>query len=71
MDKWNKIVRIMKDESVKPNRTAEIADRIFQDLKRMRIKDKGKFRQRMGPEYESWIVKLEDDYDSDLVSKCC
>ena len=44
MEEWNKTVRILKDESVHPNKTAQLADRIFQDLKRMNIKDKKKFR---------------------------
>ena len=67
MEEWNKMVRILKDESTQPNKTAELADRIFQDLKRMKIKDKTKFVQRLGPEFENWALKLEDDYPSFLV----
>lgn len=68
MDEWNKMVRILKDESVAPNKTAEFAERIFQDLIRMRIRDKGKFKQRMGPEFENWVLELEEDYPSFLVT---
>jgi len=68
MEEWNKAVRILKDESVAPNKTSEFADRIFQDLKRMKIKDKGKFKQRMGPEFENWALKLEEDYPSFIVT---
>jgi len=68
MDEWNKMVRILKDESMQPNKTAELADRIFQDLKRMKIKDKKKFVQRLGPEFENWAMKLEDDYPSYIVT---
>jgi hypothetical protein len=62
------MVRILKDESAEPNKTAEFADRIFQDLRRMKIKDKGKFKQRMGPEFENWALKLEDDYPRYIVT---
>ena len=58
---------MLKDGSTRPNKTAEICDRIYQDLHRMKIKDKGKFKQRMGPEFENWILRLEEDYDSYLV----
>jgi hypothetical protein len=68
MEEWNKMVRILKDESTQPNKTAELADRIFQDLKRMKIKDKKKFVQRLGPEFENWALKLEDDYPSYIVT---
>jgi len=62
------MVRILKDESMEPNKTAQLADRIFQDLKRMKIKDKKKFVQRLGPEFENWALKLEDDYPSYIVT---
>ena len=68
MEEWNKMVRILKDESMEPNKTAELSDRIFQDLKRMKIKDKKKFVQRLGPEFENWALKLEDDYPSYIVT---
>ena len=68
MEEWNKAVRILKDESDTPNKTAEFADRIFQDLRRMRIKDKGKFKQRMGPEFENWAQNLEEDYPKYIVA---
>ena len=68
MEEWNKMVRILKDESMEPNKTAQLADRIFQDLKRMKIKDKKKFVQRLGPEFENWALKLEDDYPSYIVT---
>jgi len=68
MEEWNKAVRILKDESMEANKTAQLADRIFQDLKRMNIKDKKKFVQRLGPEFENWALKLEDDYPSYIVT---
>lgn len=69
MDEWIKSVRILKDESEKPNMTQEFTNRIFQDLRRMKIKDKGKFNQRIGPEFEKWTLKLEEDYPKSIVTE--
>jgi hypothetical protein len=67
MEEWNKAVRILKDESMEPNKTAQLCERVFQDLKRMKIKDKKKFYERLGPEFENWTLKLEEDYPSYIV----
>ena len=67
MEEWNKAVRILKDESMEPNKTAQLCERIFQDLRRMKIKDKGKFKQRLGPDFENWSLKLEENYPSYIV----
>jgi hypothetical protein len=52
---------------MEPNKTAELCERIFQDLRRMKIKDKSKFKQRLGPEFENWSLKVEEDYPSYIV----
>jgi hypothetical protein len=67
MEQWNKAVRILKDESMEPNKTAQLCERIFQDLRRMKIKDKKKFYERLGPEFENFTLKLEEDYPSYIV----
>jgi hypothetical protein len=67
MEGWNKMVRSLKDESVEPNKTARLCERVFQDLKRIKIKDKKKFYERLGPEFENWALKLEEDYPSYIV----
>jgi hypothetical protein len=67
MEEWNKAVRILKDESMEPNKTAQLCERIFQDLRRMKIKDKKKFYERLGPEFENFTLKLEEDYPSYIV----
>ena len=69
MEEWNKAVRILKDESMEPNKTAQLCERIFQDLRRMKIKDKKKFYERLGPEFENFTLKLEEDYPSYIVVK--
>jgi len=67
MEEWNKMVRILKDESVEPNKTGQLCERVYQDVHRMRIKDKGKFKQRMGSDFDVWVLGLEQDYPSYIV----
>ena len=67
MEEWNKAVRILKDESMEPNKTAQLCERIFQDLRRMKIKDKKKFYERLGPEFENWALSLEESYPKYIV----
>jgi hypothetical protein len=43
--------------------------RIFHDLSRMRIKEKVKFREHMGPEYEQWVEELVQTYNSEFVGE--
>jgi hypothetical protein len=33
----------------------------------MRVKDKGKFKQRMGSDFDMWVLELEQDYPSYIV----
>lgn len=56
------VVRGLKDDSEIPFKTEEIAIKIYHDLKRLRIRDKGKFRQRMGPEFENWVLQMNDEF---------
>lgn len=62
MDEWLSVVRGLKDDSEIPYKTEEIAIQVYHDLKRLKIRDKGKFRQRMGPEFESWSMNLADTF---------
>jgi hypothetical protein len=62
MEKWYKKVRDMKDESEDSYLTQMITHEIYRDLWQMRIKDKGKFKNRMGPEFESWTESLSHSY---------
>lgn len=55
MDQWNSLVR---REGIPPR----VAEGVFRTLSRMRIKDKGKFMQRMGPEFEAFTEKLGEEY---------
>ena len=55
MEQWNSLVR-------RENLNPRLAESVFRILSRMRIKDKGKFMQRMGPEFEAFTDKLREEY---------
>jgi len=69
MEEWMSVVRGLKDDSEIPFKTEEIAIAIYHDMKRLRIRDKGKFRQRMGPEFESWTMQLADQFPEAAVKE--
>ena len=68
MKDWYSKVRKLKDESANDYKTEEICHRVFHDIKRMKIKDKGKFKQRMGPEFGAWTMSLHDMYPAETVA---
>ena len=68
MEAWYKKVRLLKDESETPFQTEKLTHKIFYDLKRIKIREKGKFKNRMGPEFENWVVTLQDRYAPELVN---
>jgi hypothetical protein len=43
--------------------------RIFQDLKRLKIKDRKKFVQHLGADYEKWTELLEMDYPKPMIQE--
>ena len=73
MDKWYEIVKHMEDDKYDEvgddyrYKTRLLVNQIFRELSGARIKEKGKFKQRMGPEFEQWSLRLEDEYSKDLV----
>jgi hypothetical protein len=67
MEEWYSGVRKWMDQFEERQEVKSFCDRIFQDLHFMKIKDKGKFKQRMGPEFELWAKGLEEDYPPELV----
>lgn len=68
MEEWYKKVRLLKDESETPYETEKLTHKIFYDLKRSKIREKGKFKNRMGPEFESWVTGLNDRFVPELVN---
>jgi len=69
MEQWYSAVRDWMDKFEERSQVKSFCDRIFQDLHFMKIKDKGKLKQRMGPEFELWASKLEESYPKDLVTE--
>ena len=68
MEDWYKKVRLLKDESETPYETEKVCHKIFYDLKRYKIREKGKFKNRMGPEFESWSASLGERFAPELVN---
>lgn len=68
MEEWYTIVRSLKSDSEIPYNTQRFANKVFHDLSRIRIRDKGKFKNRMGPEFENWVAGLASEFDSDLIN---
>jgi len=68
MKDWYSKVRKLKDESADGHKTEQVCHRVFHDIKRMKIKDKGKFKQRMGPEFGAWTMSLHDMYPAETVA---
>lgn len=69
MEQWYIKVRDMKSESEDTYITKRFADKVFHDLTRMRIRDKGKFKNRMGPEFENWVAGLANEYSGDFINE--
>jgi hypothetical protein len=67
MEEWYKLLREMKDDSEEPNTTQKFFYKVFIELKSKKIKDKGKFRQRMGPEFDIWVSELREEFSDKIV----
>lgn len=67
MDTWYKIVGGLKDESENPYVTQQLTHTIFRHLINTKLKDKGKFKNRMGPEFEPWAFSLGEMFPEHVV----
>lgn len=67
MDKWHEIVGNLRDESENSYMTQQFTYQVYRELVSSKIKDKGKFRNRMGPEFEQWSGRLATEYPESLV----
>jgi len=70
MDEWYTIVRELKSDSVISYNTQRFVNKVFHDLSMMKkkIREKEKFKNRMGPEFENWVAGLANEFDSDLIN---
>ncbi len=67
MEDWYTLVNKLKDKSEDSYLTQNFCYQVYHELDEAKIKDKGKFKNRMGPEFEAWIKTLENKYPEDLV----
>jgi hypothetical protein len=67
MDKWYEIVGNLRDDSEDSYMTQQFVYQVYRELVSSKIKDKGKFRNRMGPEFEQWSGHLSTEYPESLV----
>jgi len=67
MDEWYKAVRVLREESDNGALVKNFCHDIFFQLKHLKVKDKKKFLQRLGPEFEGWTISLEEKYPKELV----
>jgi hypothetical protein len=67
MEEWYRMVRNLKDDSEDSYLTQQFIYQVFRDLKRKNIKEKVKFKSRMGPEFEQWTSTLEQEFSRDLI----
>jgi hypothetical protein len=69
MEKWYSIVGNLRDDSEDSYKTQQFTYQVYRELRRSKIKDKGKFKNRMGPEFEQWISHLTEEYPSELIQE--
>lgn len=69
MDEWYSLTNRMFDESEDPHMTRTFTREVLQDIKRMKLKDKGKFENRMGPEFDGWAAGLVQKYPEAFVKE--
>jgi len=59
----------MKDESEQPFLTQQITHKIYRDLHTRTVKERIKFKERMGQEFNKWVATLYQLYPTDLVNQ--
>jgi len=69
METWYTIVGNLKDESEDPYKTQLFCHQVYRELSRAKVKDKGKFKNRMGPEFEQWAAHLADENPHTIVNE--
>ncbi len=71
MEEWYSKVLNLRDESEDSHETQLFTHRVFHELERMSIpvKDRDKFKRRMGVTFERWIASLKEDYSDDFITE--
>jgi hypothetical protein len=68
MEAWYSAVRKLKDESEDPKYTRDFCFHVYHNLIQRKIKDKKKFRERRGPDFESWTTELNEEYSQEFIT---
>jgi len=73
MEEWYSAVHKLKDDSEDPKSTREFCFHVYHDLMFIKnyrkIKEKDKFRNRKGPEFEAWTTELMDEFSQELITE--
>jgi hypothetical protein len=73
MEAWYSAVHKLKDQSEDPKHTRDFCFRVYHDLmfikQNRKIKEKEKFYQRKGAEFEAWTTELQDEYSQELITE--
>lgn len=69
MEAWYTLIRKLQDESENRYLTTKFVERVFHELKNGKIREKQKFKNRMGPEFEQWSASLLRDFPEELVQE--
>ena len=73
MEAWYSAVRKLKDESHDPKLTRDLCFHIYHDIvfikQNRKLKEKQKFRERTGIEFDAWTTELTENYSSELISE--
>ena len=67
MEKWYSELRNLKDEYENGYKVEEFCHYMWHSLHRLKVKDKGKFHQRMGPEFVNWSNTLLTQFPEEMV----
>lgn len=67
MQAWYTMVRNLKDDSESRRQTENICNDIFHYLRRNKIKEKKKFKEHTGSEYNTFIGRITETYPSSAV----
>jgi hypothetical protein len=56
-----------------PKHTRKFCFQVFHDLmfikQNRKLKEKEKFRQRKGPEFDAWTTELQDEFSQELITE--
>ena len=73
MEEWYSAVRKLRDVSEDSKLTRDLCFHIYHDLMYIKLnrklKDKQKFRERKGHEFDAWTTELAEGYGSELISE--